>query len=487
MPIPQAPRTLVLFDHDWDAIGHARAAAEANGGQGMALDRSGFDLFSFPSNARLAWFDMERYVDSLARRTPRRGWQAVISHHEQFGALMAALLAERMGWPGTPVNAILACQHKWYARQVLQRVAPEANLDFALLNAGYGAPVPAGIAYPRFVKPVKAAFSVLARWVNSHEELHRHTRFGGWELWVIRRLVEPFERLARARLGADLPSAHRMLLEAPVQAEQFNLDGYVFNGQTHAVGVVDALMFPGTQAFMRHEVPTRLPSAVQARALDVARRFLAAVGFTHGLFNMEFFYDTAGDRLTVIEFNPRMASQYSDLYRRVLGIDLHAMALALAHGRDPVSAQRALPTAGAAASFVYRVFDPADRVHLPSAAQTRAYTQAYPDALLFPYPKSAGSIARDFKWLGSYRYGITHLGGADVAELRTRCEAASALLGWPAPYAELSAPPADSTAGRTTVPSASCGPATATATATGDVAAPKRPASSQPKPAETTS
>lgn len=440
-------RTLILFDHDWDAIGHARAATEANGGPGMALDRAGFDLFSFPSNARLAWFDMERYVAALARRARRRGWQAVTSHHEQFGALAAALLAERMGWPGTPVNAILACQHKFYARQVLQRVAPEANLPFELLDAEYGAPIPPRLQYPRFVKPVKAAFSVLARRVESHDELHRHTRFGAWELWVIRRLVEPFERLARARLGADLPSAHRMLLEAPVQAEQFNLDGYVFQGQTHAVGVVDAIMYPGTQAFMRHQLPTRLPAVVQARALDVARRFLAAVGFTHGLFNMEFFFDAASDRLSVIEFNPRMASQYSDLYRRVLGVDLHAMALALAHGQDPAGAQRSLPTAGAAASFVYRAFEAAQPVHRPSAAQTRAFAQAYPDALLFPYPKSAGSIARDFKWLGSYRYGITHLGGRDAVELRARCETASALLGWPAPYAEPPAPSADHAVG----------------------------------------
>jgi hypothetical protein len=447
MPINHVPRTLILFDHDWDAIGHARAAAETNGGhgmaQGMALDRSGFDLFSFPSNARLAWFDMERYVAGLVRRARRRGWQAVTSHHEQFGALAAALLAERMGWPGTPVSAILACQHKFYARQVLQRVAPEANVPFELLDAEYGAPIPPGLAYPRFVKPVKASFSVLARRVDNHDELHRHTRFGAWELWVIRRLVEPFERLARARLGAEPPSSHRMLLEAPVQAEQFNLDGYVFQGQTHAVGVVDAVMYPGTQAFMRHECPTRLPAEVQARALDVARRFLAAVGFTHGLFNMEFFFDAASDRLTVIEFNPRMASQYSDLYRRVLGIDLHAMALALAHGQDPAGARRSAPTAGAAASFVYRAFDPAASVHLPDATQQRAFHCAFPDGLLFPYPKSAGSVARDYKWLGSYRYGITHLGGLDAIDLQSRCEAASALLGWPAPYANTSLAPSD--------------------------------------------
>jgi len=42
-------------------------------------------------------------------------------------------------------------------------------------------------------------------------------------------------------------------------------------------------------------------------------------------------------------------------------------------------------------------------------------------------------MTRDFKWLGSYRYGIVHLGARDMDDLRERCRDASALLGWPAP------------------------------------------------------
>jgi D-alanine-D-alanine ligase-like ATP-grasp enzyme len=421
-------RTLALFNYDWDAIGFAHAA-EASG---TVIDSEGFDLFSFPSNARLAWFDMERFVARLAAQARRKGWQAVVSNHEQFGALTAALLAERMGWPGSPVKAIMACQHKLYARQVLQQVAPEANVPFQLLDAAYGAPVPQGLTYPTFVKPVKAAFSVLARQVDSHADLHRHTRFGAWELWIIRKLVEPFERMARQRLGPQVPTAHRLMLEAPVQADQFNLDGYVFNGQCHALGVVDALMYPGTQAFMRFQLPTRLPESVQARALDVARRFLQAVGFTHGLFNMEFFYNDATDELKVIEFNPRMASQFSDLYRQATGVCLHALSLALAHNRDPAHVPRHTPTAGAAASFVHRVFDPLALVSMPTGAQLAAFASAFPDGLVMPFPKSAGSIARDFKWLGSYRFGIVHLAGATQADMLARYRAACATLGWPA-------------------------------------------------------
>ncbi len=420
-------RSLVLFNYDWDQAGYARWARE------FPADSVGFDLFSFPSNAHLINFDLERFVDRLARQAPRRGWQAVTSNHEQFGALAAALLAERMGWPGTPVAAVLACQHKRHARQVLQRVAPEANTGFELLASRYGEPVPHDIAYPVFVKPVKAAFSVLARTVRNREELAALVRFRAWELWVIRHLVEPFERIARVRLP-EAGSAHRMLLEQPVNALQYNLDGYVFAGDLRALGIVESVMYPGTQAFMRFGYPCAIPDTGRARALAVAKRFLAEVGFTHGLFNMEFFYDAAHDRLTVIEFNPRLASQFSDLYLRVDGVDLHRVALELAHGRDPAALPRVQPTAGAAASFVYRSFDPAARPPMPAADRRRELMERFADAMLFSFPKSPGQVARDFKWLGSYRHGILHLGGRDARELRARCEEASRILGWPAPY-----------------------------------------------------
>jgi len=421
-------RTLLLFDFDWDSEGFARHTAT------HAFSRAGFDLFSFPSNVRLANFRLESFVDGLAHQARRRGWQAVISNHEQFGALAAALLAERMGWPGTAPEAVLACQHKLHARQVLAEVCPEANVAFGPIDARYGGPIPDGLPYPLFAKPVKAAFSVLAKRVASHAELHAHTRFGRGERWVIERLVEPFERIARRRLPAA-GSAHRLMWEAPVAAAQFNLDGYVRNGAAHAVGVVDSIMYPGTQAFMRFDYPSRLPAAVQERALDVAARFLAAVGFNHGLFNMEFFYDAASDRLAVIEFNPRLASQLADLYRRVDGTDLYAMALALAYDEDPATAPRLAPTAGAASSFVFRHFSPSTAAVMPDGRRRQQFAAAYPDGLLLTFPKAGKSLARDYKWLGSHRYAVMHLGGRDEHDLEQRCRAASALFGWPAPYA----------------------------------------------------
>ena len=51
--------------------------------------------------------------------------------------------------------------------------------------------------------------------------------------------------------------------------------------------------------------PVRDQGMVQARALDVAQRFLAAIAFTQGCFNMEFFYDAASDRTDLCVLDAR--------------------------------------------------------------------------------------------------------------------------------------------------------------------------------------
>ena len=430
-------KTLLLFNYDWDAEGFARLARETS----THFDSRGFDLFSFPSNAHLVFFDMDRMVAKLAAQAQAHGWTAVASQHEQFGALTAALLAQKMGWSGTHPAAVAACQHKLHAREVLQQVCPEANTSFQRLPCAYGDHVPDGLAFPAFVKPIKAAFSVLAKVVRSQDELQSFTRFGAYELWVIKRLVEPFERVAK-RLLPNTSTAHSMMLEAPVHAAQYSFDGIAYGGSIKPLGVVDSVMYPGTQAFMRFDYPSKLGADIQAKALDVATKFLNAVGFDYGMFNMEFFYDAATDKLTVIEFNPRMASQFADLYQRVDGIDLYAMALALAHGQNPWTVPRTQPTANIATSAVYRVFDD-HAAHLtqsippmPNAAQLATLKHKFDNHLLLQFPKAGHSLARDFKWLGSYRYGILHLGGQDAADLRAKLDAASTILQWPVPYAD---------------------------------------------------
>ena len=95
------------------------------------------------------------------------------------------------------------------------------------------------------------------------------------------------------------------MLEECLRGRQYCLDGYCFDGSVRSLGIVDAIMYPGTDAFMRWDYPSHLPEDLQRQAEEIAARFLQEVGFTHGLFNMEFVIDELSGQLKVIEFNPR--------------------------------------------------------------------------------------------------------------------------------------------------------------------------------------
>jgi hypothetical protein len=70
-----ARRILVLFPDEWD-----RVAARSPRYRGeLEFVHEGFDLFSFPDNARLFTFDALAFVDKLARRYAGRGIDAVVT------------------------------------------------------------------------------------------------------------------------------------------------------------------------------------------------------------------------------------------------------------------------------------------------------------------------------------------------------------------------------------------------------------------------
>jgi hypothetical protein len=421
-------RLLALFCKDWDLVACQRLEASGR----YRFHHEGFDLFSFPSNARLMTFDILRFVERMAKKYGGR-IDGVVSHDEQFGALAAALIAERLGLPGPGSRAILTAQHKLACRQLQEQVVPEACPRYTSFPYTLAPDDPIDLPFPFFVKPIKAAFSVLARKVRNRDELTRHLRFRPWERHIIKRLIRPFNDVAMRAGGFDCDSSG-FIAEEAMQGEQLNLDGYVFGGEVRILGVIDEVMYPGTSAFLRFQYPSRLPPALQEKARETATRLIRALNFRDGFFNIELFVDPATGKIGIIEVNPRLASQLGDLYERVDGVNPFAMACELALGRDP----RHLPCAhtpwGAAASFVYRKFDGSSLEQAPPAATVAALQAAFPDAVLHAYPKRGGQLEREMKWLGSHRYGVLNLGGLDEPDLRRRFEAASARLDWPALY-----------------------------------------------------
>src|SRR5688500_4741978 len=217
-----ARRILVLFPDEWDRA----AALDRRYREHFDFRFEGFDLFSFPDNARLFTFDALGFVERMVRKYRGAGLDAVVTSDEQFGPFLASLVAERLGLPFTPLAAVLAIQHKFYAREAFQRIAPEANTHYGLIRRGFDKREDVPVAFPFYVKPAKAAFSVLARRVDSFEQLYRHTRFGWFEGAIIDRLVRPFAQVMRAHSSLT-EDPFSMVCEGLIHGRQVTANGFV--------------------------------------------------------------------------------------------------------------------------------------------------------------------------------------------------------------------------------------------------------------------
>lgn len=444
-----ALRLLLLFHGTWED----EVVASFQRSSDVRLFRVGFETFGFPQVLRLFGFDAGRYAQRLANRFAGR-LDAVWSNDDQFGALLAAVVAQRLGLPGADPRAIVRAQHKLQLRQVLAERMPHANVRAAALPWPLGdrrcrdpralaeAVAASGLRFPLFAKPVKGTFSALARRVDSAEQLAAHLRLPPADRWLLARVQRPFEQLA-ATVGEPLPcGADHVLLEEVQAGEQLNVDGYVDRGRVHVLGVIDECMYPGEVAGARHfagfTLPSRAPADVQTRAATIAAEAVRAVGYDHGLFNVELFVGDDGT-IRVIEINPRGAGQFTTLYRAVYGVDVERLALQLARGGDPAAVPRSEPAGAAAASFVFRRFD--GRPGPQPDAEARAWlAHRHPRSRLWTEPCSPRALRREYRWLGSHRHAVWNHAAADFPTLfRDGEEVARRLFGTSMPLTRIPA------------------------------------------------
>jgi hypothetical protein len=209
---------------------------------------------------------------------------------------------------------------------------------------------------------------------------------------------------------------------------QVTVEGYVFESEAGILGVVDSVMFPGTRAFSRFDYPSALPEGVQARVGEIATRLMGGMGFDNNLFNIEMMYDEKTDRIGIIEINPRMASQFADLYEKVDGTNSYEVLLDIGAGRKP-QVKRGLGTCDFAASIVLRTFEDRLVTALPSEDELADLARFDPEIRIELHAQIGRRLSHDLQDGHSFRYGIVNLGGRDREDVLATFEAVRATLG----------------------------------------------------------
>ena len=365
--------TLIVLPTPWDApqLESCRARWE---------DRHAY-AFGGPSDESRPWdFDPVAFIAATARDAGGR-IDGVASASDYPGATCAAAIAARLKLPGPSPGAVIRASHKYYSRLAQRDAVPEATPGFTLVDPADPGAALATIRFPCFIKPVKGAFSMMARRLDSEAEYREFLgrpavhRFIGDYMQVFNRLV--------AELTSLDVNGSFFLAEDLLRGRQVTVDGYASGDEVVILGVVDSVLHPATGSFERFDYPSSLDAAVQERMAGVAERAVRALGLTDALFNIEMVHDPATDRIGIIEINPRISGQFGDLHQHVDGVNTYEILLDLATGVKPRggaggggAAPGAAGSAGGgpgtvAASFPLRTYEPVRVVRAPDAQEAR--------------------------------------------------------------------------------------------------------------------
>lgn len=413
----QERRVLVLFETQWDRKQLAACADRWRARTEFVFPEP--DDVECPSD-----FDPDAYV-AAAVGGEFGTIDGVLSSSDYPGATIAAAIATGLGLPGPQPERVLVASHKYYSRLAQRDVVPESVPRFALLDPRRPEDPPP-LPLPFFAKPVKGAFSVLARRIGDERELRAFLEspavreFGRDYLAIFNRML--------ARYTAHEIDGHWFLAEELLYGQLVTVEGYVCDGTVEVFGIVDSTLHPNG-SFARFDYPSALPAAAQARMANIAERVVEALGLERCLFNIEMMYDASTDRAWIVELNPRICGQFADLYQKVDGTNTYEIALALCTGTRP-RIEKGRGRYPAAASFPLRVFEPMHVLEAPSDGEVTAAEALFPQTLVWS-ECNAGEHLADFdvdEDGGSHRYAVINAGGSSREELGQRCAAVESRL-----------------------------------------------------------
>ena len=244
---------------------------------------------------------------------------AGITTTSEFFLPAVAGLAERLGLPGNPPEAVRTCRDKAAVRRALEDAGiPQPawatasavdQTDAALARTGL----------PCVVKPVDDSGSNNVRICHDPAEAR-----------------EAVSAVLAVRVNTrGQPTAGLALIEEYVPGPEFSVEMFSTDGQAHCVGVTRKTVGPPPYCVETgHLHPAGLPPHEEAALVETTRAVLKALGVLTGPTHTEIKLGPAGPAL--IEVNCRLAGgMIPDLIRRARGVDLLEQQLRCAVGERP--------------------------------------------------------------------------------------------------------------------------------------------------------
>ncbi|MBA1146579.1 D-alanine--D-alanine ligase [Ectothiorhodospiraceae bacterium WFHF3C12] len=335
---------------------------------------------------------------------------AIIGYWDFPSGTLAPLLAHHRGLPGPSPTAVARCEHKLWARRLQAEVLPDLVPRFQALDPFAPDPLATlSLPFPFWIKPVKAHSSYLGFHVSDADDLERALSAIRAGIGVLGPLFDAF--LEHVDLPDDVAGigGHHCIVEEDIAlGQQCTLEGYACGGRVTTLGVVDSIR-GGEQrsSFTRYQYPSHLPESVVQRMCDATERLVRHLGYDQAPFNVEFYWDSETDRMSLLEINARISKSHAPLFRLVDGAVHQQVLTELALGRRPDYPHRQgeWPLA---AKFMIRHYHNGVISRVPTAAALARLHERCPEALVRLLVRQ-GQRLDELQFQDSYSYELAEL------------------------------------------------------------------------------
>lgn len=296
------------------------------GGAGRT-DEVGWELPYLTGHTVVDTLDADAMTEA-ARAVP--GAIAGILSYDEARIAATAAVAERLGLPTSPVEAVLACRDKWSTRRALAAAGVPQATAVAVGGPAEALAAAARIGYPVVLKPRNLAAS-----------------FGVSRADDEAGLAGAYVR-ARSVTLPEAPEtfAEDVLVEEFLDGPEVSVDAMVLDGWVEPLVVAHKRTgFPPSFEETGHTVDAADPLLRDPELRSVLTAAHAAVGYTTGTTHTELRLTAAG--LKVIEINGRLGGDMIPLLGRLAtGTDVNVVAAAVACGRVPDTTRTEARVAG---------------------------------------------------------------------------------------------------------------------------------------------
>lgn len=321
---------------------------------------------------------------------------------------LVPILCRELNLPGPSVESVTRCTHKFWSRVEQKKSIPECTPKFCAVDPFSENPLnDIELDFPFWIKPVKAFASFLGFKIRNRDDFYKAID----EIREkISQIGKPYNTLLQY---ADLPDeiqkidGNHCIAEQIIDGYELAPEGYVYEKNIHAHGLIDCSRDNFEKSFVRWEYPSTAAKDLQKRVMEATRKVIRDIKLDNSAFNVEFFWDRETDQLWIVEINPRISQSHCYQFAMVDGASNHDVALSLCTGQEPHFPDGKGPY-NASAKFVLRKYEDAKVSRIPSEDEIARIEKDFPDSE-FHLMVEPDMYLHDLPYQDAYSYELAHI------------------------------------------------------------------------------